>query len=362
MCGAGRPLVVADAPDAARPFTGSPTSPLETRVGDFRRRPSGRLSLCRRRSRRTATGWRVGGCKTASGRAKWLSKDPIAEQGGVNLYGFVGNCPVTGIDQLGDSGENVPPGGNPNAPWPYGPPWANPPTPPAGPGSALVLYKMEAVMQIVGGSTESIGGVALLTGGATTEAGSGGLSSPVSLPVAALGAGMTVNGLDNASTGLVNLFSNARLKTYTERAISSTLSELGVSSSDAETLGSDFNSAFMMAGSATTPFICAPVRITVTAQGTQLYRVFGNRAPLNGQSWTRVNPGTITDYRTAAGLFPGNSGTSLAEGTLINDEGVEFRVAAPGPGGVGGGLDEVVVPDAATQVKVTKVTELKPPY
>ena len=70
-----------------------------------------------------------------------------------------------------------------------------------------------------------------------------------------------------------------------------TLSELGVSSSDAETLGSDFNSAFMMAGSATTPFICAPVRITVTAQGTQLYRVFGNRAR---GLWTRVNPGTIT--------------------------------------------------------------------
>ncbi len=32
---------------------------------------------------------------------KWLKRDPIAEQGGVNLYGFVGNSPINYIDNLG---------------------------------------------------------------------------------------------------------------------------------------------------------------------------------------------------------------------------------------------------------------------
>ena len=32
---------------------------------------------------------------------RWLSQDPIAEAGGLNLYAYVGNNPVNGIDQLG---------------------------------------------------------------------------------------------------------------------------------------------------------------------------------------------------------------------------------------------------------------------
>ena len=31
----------------------------------------------------------------------WLSRDPIQEQGGLNLYAFVGNNPVSGVDPLG---------------------------------------------------------------------------------------------------------------------------------------------------------------------------------------------------------------------------------------------------------------------
>ncbi len=36
---------------------------------------------------------------TTTGR--WLSRDPIEEQGGLNLYGFVGNDGVNGVDLLG---------------------------------------------------------------------------------------------------------------------------------------------------------------------------------------------------------------------------------------------------------------------
>jgi len=32
---------------------------------------------------------------------RWLSRDPIEESGGLNLYGFVGNSPITGWDSLG---------------------------------------------------------------------------------------------------------------------------------------------------------------------------------------------------------------------------------------------------------------------
>jgi uncharacterized protein RhaS with RHS repeats len=35
------------------------------------------------------------------GQGRWVSRDPIGEQGGVNLYGFVGNDGVNGIDYLG---------------------------------------------------------------------------------------------------------------------------------------------------------------------------------------------------------------------------------------------------------------------
>jgi RHS repeat-associated protein len=34
-------------------------------------------------------------------QGRWLSKDPIEEQGGLNIYGYVGNRPVSFIDPLG---------------------------------------------------------------------------------------------------------------------------------------------------------------------------------------------------------------------------------------------------------------------
>ena len=32
---------------------------------------------------------------------RWLSRDPIEEEGGANLYGFVGNMPINAVDNLG---------------------------------------------------------------------------------------------------------------------------------------------------------------------------------------------------------------------------------------------------------------------
>jgi RHS repeat-associated protein len=33
--------------------------------------------------------------------AKWLSRDPLGERGGINLYGYVGNNPIWAIDPFG---------------------------------------------------------------------------------------------------------------------------------------------------------------------------------------------------------------------------------------------------------------------
>jgi RHS repeat-associated protein len=41
------------------------------------------------------------GYESAMGRAYWLSRDPIGERGGINLYGMVGNDAVNRVDHLG---------------------------------------------------------------------------------------------------------------------------------------------------------------------------------------------------------------------------------------------------------------------
>ena len=88
--------------------------------------------------------------------------------------------------------------------------------------------------------------------------------------------------------------------------------------------------------------------------------MFGNEAQGLGNYYTTVNPGTVADFRTTAGLFPTNSGSFVLEGTLNNTEGVIFRSAAPGPGGVGGGLPEVYVPNPSTQITIQQSHRCQP--
>jgi len=75
-------FLAADLLSAAQP---SPTSSPKTRVGGFRRRPSGRLSR-RARSRSMFTpGSRTCAYKTASGLGKWPNRDPKGELGFILL-------------------------------------------------------------------------------------------------------------------------------------------------------------------------------------------------------------------------------------------------------------------------------------
>ena len=77
------------------------TSQRKTRVGFFLRRPSGRTPVARTQVARLAPGCTALGYETVSGRPQWLSRDPIGENGGINLYAYVGNNPVNATDPLG---------------------------------------------------------------------------------------------------------------------------------------------------------------------------------------------------------------------------------------------------------------------
>lgn len=77
------------------------TSPLKTRVGGFAPRSSGRMSRPRPRTPVFMPGCEPFAYKTASGRARWLSRDPIGEVDGPNLYSYVLNNPVNWIDPFG---------------------------------------------------------------------------------------------------------------------------------------------------------------------------------------------------------------------------------------------------------------------
>ena len=96
--------------------------------------------------------------------------------------------------------------------------------------------------------------------------------------------------------------------------------------------------------------------------GMKLYRVYGDDAAAMGKYWTTINPQTISDYRKVAGLYPGNTGRFLIGGTLTDVAGVSHGTALHGPGGVGGGLREVIIPDPGSQIRIDNVWGLNPEF
>jgi len=106
--------------------------------------------------------------------------------------------------------------------------------------------------------------------------------------------------------------------------------------------------------------------------GDKVYRVFGEETDIPetgpptgarpfGQSWTRIDPATVPNYRNVAGLPKTNPGRFVAEGTLKGVDGVTVRDALPLDGNIGG-LDEVVVPNAQHQIELNGVYDVNPPF
>jgi RHS repeat-associated protein len=81
--------------------SGTLTSSPKTRVGVFWSKPPGRHRDCRSQVADRAPSYSACGYESVSGRGFWPNRDPIQEQGGKNLYGFVGNNPLNAIDPLG---------------------------------------------------------------------------------------------------------------------------------------------------------------------------------------------------------------------------------------------------------------------
>ncbi len=107
-------------------------------------------------------------------------------------------------------------------------------------------------------------------------------------------------------------------------------------------------------------------------EGQIVYRVYGGNAGLNGRSWTPVDPTNLgpDEFRVAAGLPDRlNAGTMIAVGRLVSTQGIVVREALPvtprddwGAGASGaayrsypGGLPEYVIPNPASQVKITRI-------
>ena len=109
--------------------------------------------------------------------------------------------------------------------------------------------------------------------------------------------------------------------------------------------------------------------------GAIVYRVYGSdpddpdtpgAGPM-GRSWTPVDPSTVPNYRAVAGLPSGresmayNAGRFVLVGTVIDPSGITVRRALAVDGNPGG-LLEWQVPDPASQIEITGVYGVNPPY
>ena len=103
--------------------------------------------------------------------------------------------------------------------------------------------------------------------------------------------------------------------------------------------------------------ICA--RVLAGTTGLTVYRVWGGTSGPAGRSWTPINPTTISNYASRAGLPPGNSGQYLSEGIMYSLDGVRITNASQiltNPGG----LLEYFIENPQIQVFVQEVQYLIP--
>jgi hypothetical protein len=95
--------------------------------------------------------------------------------------------------------------------------------------------------------------------------------------------------------------------------------------------------------------------------GTKVFRVFGEKNNPLGESFTDVDPRTVENFRSEAGLPDVNTGRFVLEGQLIDNTGVTTRRALPLDGNPGG-LSEIVIPDAEKKVLIERVSGANPEF
>ena len=106
---------------------------------------------------------------------------------------------------------------------------------------------------------------------------------------------------------------------------------------------------------------CVAAKGAVT-EGTTVFRVWGGKSGPWGESWTTVNPNTVSNLRSAAGLPDVNTGRFVSEGVLKSTEGVTTRGALVIKQGQQGGLPEVVIKNAEGKIDLRRVSGANPEF
>ncbi|MEK7281247.1 MAG: RHS repeat-associated core domain-containing protein, partial [Chloroflexota bacterium] len=251
---------------------------------------------------------------------RFLQRDPVGYVAGLNLYTYVGNSPMNWLDPLGLEKH---PGR-------------------AGFWQGLMVDPLRALLSPMG--------LALLAAGI-------GATLALAVPGLALGAAVTLGALVFFGGVSIGLALNAAVTGQ-----SFTGQPLGAYDRGRAAGQATFGLATLAAGA----LVGRGGGGGGVTSGTKVYRVFGGEAtPFGnpaGGSFTTVNPATVGKFREAAGLYPGNTGRFVMEAQLINTESVTVRQALPGPGGIGGGLTEVVIPNAENQVQLLRVSGANPEF
>lgn len=109
---------------------------------------------------------------------------------------------------------------------------------------------------------------------------------------------------------------------------------------------------------------------TRPAAGQTIYRVYGGDSAAGGASWTPVNPATVSNFRSAAGLPSGgasgatNTGRFVIEGTLNDPAAVVLQRSALPLDGMKGGLPEYIIPKwmESGSITSTRVSGVNPEF
>ena len=229
---------------------------------------------------------------------RWTSRDPIEEMGGLNLYGFVGNDPVDGVDPFGWSDFNrpvvIPPLTLVPAPLPVLPP-TRPVIPSvSAPGRDPNTYNALVPPQWVG--TKVGEQMADFNGAAIGMF----LPLPIKCPTASKIGPTAWNPLNGPGPLGEKVASTFRGASYTE---------------------------------------------SVTSEATTLYRAYGGKAGELGPYWTRTPPAGPLQSKIDSALLPqwGNTAQNVTRIQVPPGTKIFEGFAAPQGGLVGGG-NQVFIP------------------
>ena len=106
----------------------------------------------------------------------------------------------------------------------------------------------------------------------------------------------------------------------------------------------------------------AAKEIPEVVEGTKVYRVWGGKSGPWGESWTTVNPNTVPDFRSAAGLPDANAGRFVSEGILQSTEGVTAHGASVIKAGQQGGLPELVIKNSEQKITLRRGSGVNPGF